>query len=66
MVAPGMSSIDVYTLEDAEGNEQMFETQDYEWAKTCATVDHLKVICNEYEYSDSYMVDDFTVKEEPA
>ena len=29
-----MSTIDVYTLEDAEGNEQpMFETRDYQEAK---------------------------------
>ena len=50
-----------YTLEDAEGNEEgsyFFET--YEEAKTRAMTDHLRVICNEFEFSDSYMVDDFT------
>lgn len=64
-----MSTIDVYTLEDAEGNEQpMFETQDYQEAKTAAMRNHMKVICNEFEFSDSYMTDDFTEKDddEPA
>lgn len=52
--------IEVYTLEDAEGNEQMFESQDYKEARDRAENEKLRVIANVYEWSDSYMVNDFT------
>jgi hypothetical protein len=54
----------VYTLEDRDGNEQSWHTQDYSEAQALAQRDHLKVICNEFEFSDSYLVDDFTIEEE--
>lgn len=54
----------VYTLEDKERNEQEFSTQDYSEARERAMKDNLRVICNEFEWSDSYMVDDFTGDED--
>ena len=60
-----MSTIDRYTLEDAERNEVIgFETEDYTEARDRARQDHLRVICYEYEFSDSYLVDDFTVSDD--
>lgn len=59
--------ITVYTLEDKEGhpvNETAGEYWDYEEAKNAAIVEHARVIANEYEFSDSHMVDDFTDTEE--
>jgi hypothetical protein len=54
-----MSSLDIYTLEGEDADEQ-FSTQDYHEAQQEARDRGCKLICNEYEFSDSYMVDDFT------
>lgn len=60
-------SIGRYTLEDKDGNSiDFFETGDYRKALDQARADGLKVICNEYEFSDSYMTDDFTSPEDEA
>jgi hypothetical protein len=56
--------INVYTLEDSEGNEEEFSSQNYQEARDYAQKSHLKVICNEFEFSDSYLVDDFTRNDE--
>jgi hypothetical protein len=61
-----MSTIDRYTLEDSEGNTQLTEFEDYQEARERAQADRMKVICNEYEFSDSYLVDDFTEAEEES
>lgn len=55
----------VYTFEDAEGSEfGSYSTQKYQEAVEYAMKGKLKVICNVFEFADSYMVDDFTEKEE--
>jgi hypothetical protein len=55
-----VSTIDRYTLEDSEGNDQGYEFENYQEARDRAVTDHMKVICNEFEFSDSYLVEDFT------
>lgn len=55
-----MSTIDRYTLEDSEGSDQGYFFEGYQEAKDRARTGKLKVICNEYAFDASYMVDDFT------
>ena len=60
-----MATIDVYTFEDADGNEPFgFSTQDFAEARRFAAENRLRVICNQYEFADSYEVDDFTGSDE--
>lgn len=56
-----MATIDMYVLEDKHGMELPGEDmyQDYEAAKDAAIRLHCRVVCYEYEFSDSYIVDDF-------
>lgn len=57
-----MATISVYTFEDADGNEDLFNTDDAEAAKAYAMQNNLRVIDNEYEWSYSTPVTewDFT------
>lgn len=51
----------VYSFRDSNGDEDgSYTTQDYEEAKKYAVRTKQMVICNEFEFADSYMVDDFT------
>jgi tRNA G37 N-methylase TrmD len=59
-----MSTIDRYTLEDAERNDMGYVFDNHAEAEAVAVREHLIVICNEYEFSDSYLVDDFTVSDD--
>lgn len=53
----------LYTLEDADGNEVgTFSTQDPYEASVYAREYRLKMIANEYEFSDSDVVEDHTGK----
>lgn len=55
------ASITVYSFEDKDGNEfGSFTTQDYEEAKRYAAEGRLKVIANEYEWSESFPLEDYT------
>jgi len=59
----GMSTIDRYTVEGKQ--PELYPFPDMEWdeyrdAVAFAQEHHLRVICNEYEWSDSYLTDDFT------
>lgn len=55
-----MSSITVYTFEDADGNEVgTFQTQIAVEAKDYAQKYGYNVRANEYEYSDGYLVDEW-------
>ena len=55
-------TITVYTIEDRNRNDLApgFETQDYREAKDKAQELRGLVIATEFEYSDSYVVDNFT------
>ena len=54
--------ITVYTLEDANGQpvNDTWSTMDYREARDAGENWQARVIANEYEFSDSHMVDDFT------
>lgn len=53
-----MATIDVYTFEDKNGQDSgSFWTQDLEEARKYAQDGGLKIIVNEYEFSDSYALD---------
>jgi hypothetical protein len=53
------ATITVYTFEDEEGREQLFETQDVQEAKEYARENHLIAIANEYEWSEAIPVPDW-------
>lgn len=54
-------TITVYTFRDADDNEfGCFKTQDYREAIKHASERRLKVIANEFEWSDSWIANDFT------
>jgi hypothetical protein len=55
-----MASIEVYTFEDKDGAEQGYVTQDIEEARRYARRYQLRLIANEYEWSDSELVEDHT------
>lgn len=59
-----MSVIERYLLEDAEGNTEEFIFDSYIEARDEARDRGMRVICYEYEFSDSSMLDDFTKKED--
>lgn len=52
--------------EDADCREPLYEARQYRDAKAEAQRIGGKVLCFEFEYSDSYVVDDFTVRETEA
>lgn len=56
--------ITVYTFEDANGSEAGWTTGDYREARAYAAKHGYKVIANEYEWTDSEVVDDFTGSED--
>ena len=55
-------TVTVYTFEDEDGSEQVWTTQNPVEARDYARLNQLKMIANEYEYSDSEVVEDFTPK----
>lgn len=53
-----MSTINVYTFEDKNGTPYgSYETQDISQARGYAQTSKTRVIVNEYEFSDSYLLD---------
>lgn len=56
-----MATIDMYVLEDRHGEpvDNWTLTEDYQEAKDGARERRCRVVCYEYEFSDSYIVDDF-------
>lgn len=59
--------VTIYTVEDENGEEAAagfwwpFEINDaYEYARKY----NLRLIANEYEFADSYMIEDYTVQED--
>ena len=64
-----MSTINLYTVEDNEGNEATatpYDQDEYQLAKDHARRIGGKTICHEYEWNDSYPVDDFTTADDEA
>lgn len=55
-----MSTITVYSFENAAGPFGSFTTMDLDEAKEYARKGALKVIANEYEFADSELVEDYT------
>lgn len=55
-----MSSITVYSFENANGPFGSYTTQNINDAREYGRNNALKVIANEYEFSDSELVEDFT------
>ena len=55
-----MSSIILYTFEDADGEEDTFQTSDAQEAERRGREHNLAVYANEYEYADRDLVWDFT------
>lgn len=55
-----MATITLYTFEDADGTEDTFTTYDATVARERGEKYDMKVIANEYEWSDSEVVWDFT------
>lgn len=60
-----MATISVYTFEDADGNEQEYSTQNSIEAKEYASKYNLRVVDNEYEWSDSSLVAEWDFTEKP-
>lgn len=55
-----MSSIILYTFEDADGTEDTFQTSDAQEAERHGQENSLAVYANEYEYADRDLMWDFT------
>lgn len=55
-----MSTVTVYTFEDADGTEDTYTTQSAIEAKDRGQRERMRVIANEYEWTDSEMAWDFT------
>lgn len=58
-----MATITQYAVEDGEGNQissAVFDEDEYREAKQLAREESACVVAYEFEYSDSYTVDDFT------
>lgn len=55
-----MSTIEVYTFEDARGEPDSYTTLDPQHARERAQRYGLRVVAREYEYADSETVWDFT------
>lgn len=54
-----MSTINVYSFEDNEGNEDGFTTEDYQEAVQYAAARKLLILDNEYEWQDASPVASF-------
>lgn len=58
-----MPTITTYTIENRDGEEivaREFSQSEHADAVIAARQYHGMVICNEYEWTDSYMLEDFT------
>lgn len=56
-----MASVTLYSFEDADGNEfGTFTTFDVTVAREYARTNRMRLIAQEYEYTDSELVEDFT------
>lgn len=54
-------TITVYSFEDRDGNEHgCFTTQDYKEALSYASRYRLRIVANDFEWSDREFLDDFT------
>lgn len=54
-------TIEVYSFENKEGVPHDFTTQDADQARVYAQENGLKWIANIYEFSDSELVEDYTI-----
>ena len=59
-IAMLLMGIRVYTFEQKDGTKPEFTTQDPNEAKKYAQDNGLKMIANDYEFSDSELVEDYT------
>lgn len=55
-----MSTITLYTFEDAAGAPDSYSTQDYAEARDRAKRYSLRLIANDYEWADSELLEDYT------
>jgi predicted DNA-binding protein (UPF0251 family) len=59
------TTITVYTFEDMHGDDSgTFETQNYDEAKRHAAQYRLRIMANEYEWSEAYPLEDYTGADE--
>ena len=58
-----MASVYLYTFENADGAEDTFSTFDFREARSRARKYEMRVISNEYEWTSSEVVCDFTERE---
>ena len=55
-----MCDHEIYTFEDEDGDEELFNTMDIHEAREYAQKHDLKIIANTYACVDSMVIDDFT------
>ncbi len=59
-----MATITVYSFESKDGTEDTFTTVDVHEARERARRYRMKLIANEYEWTDSEVIEDFTASTE--